>query len=157
MKIIPLTQGLFSLVDDKDYEGLIKHKWRAAQDGNSYYAKRGDNIRMHRQIMNAQPGQQIDHKDGYGLNNRRENLRFSTHQENMFNKRSKKNCTSQYKGVSYCRQTSKWKAGIQHNRERIHLGRFNNEILAAKAYDIKANELFKQFAKLNFPYSLIQQ
>ena len=58
--------------------------------------------------------------------------------------------TSIYKGVSFNKASNKWYARIQHNGQSIHLGYYTNESEAAHAYDRKAKELFKVFAKLNF-------
>lgn len=68
MKEIPLTKGQVALVDDEDYERINAHKWCARLDSklNSYYAVRSSPrdendkqhmISMHREIMNAQPGE----------------------------------------------------------------------------------------------------
>ena len=55
-----------------------------------------------------------------------------------------------YYGVSFNKTANKWTAQIRHNGQRIHLGYFTNESEAARAFDQKAIELFKVFAKLNF-------
>ena len=57
--------------------------------------------------------------------------------------------SSIYYGVSFSK-SNKWKATICHNDLLIHLGFFTDEFEAAHAYDRKASELFKAFAKLNF-------
>ena len=92
----------------------------------------------------------IDHIDGNGLNNQRNNLRKATHQENMMNRQSNKNSSSQFKGVHWYERTNKWQARITFNQKRISLGYFTSEIDAAKTYNKKALELFGEFAKLNF-------
>lgn len=152
---IPLTQGLFALVDGEDYEQLSKHKWYAKKNRNTFYAVRmiykpKKTILMHRVIMNAQPREEIDHRTRYGLDNRKTNLRFCTHAQNLQNQQSQ-NGTSKYKGVCWHNRDKKWHTQIKHNGKNIHIGYFNNEIEAAKAYDRKAKELFGDFAYLNFP------
>ena len=77
-------------------------------------------------------------------------MRFCTRKENQQNRSKNKNGTSIYKGVCFDKKANKWKARIKHNGQRIHLGYFTNESDAGRAYDRKANELFREFAVLNF-------
>ena len=149
MKEIELTQGKVALVDDEDYECLARHEWRTLKNCNRYYAARSRSILMHRVIMNAQKGQEIDHKDGNGLDNRRTNLRFCTRSQNNQNRR-KTWGSSQYKGVSWWKRDNEWEVSIKHNKKQYHLGHYKDEIHAAKVYDAKAKELFGEFAYLNF-------
>jgi hypothetical protein len=65
------------------------------------------------------------------------------------NRTKRTGTVSQYKGVSWHTRDKVWFARIQLNKQQIHLGRFNNEIDAARAYDKKAIELFKEFTNLN--------
>lgn len=65
--------------------------------------------------------------------------------------KSKKNTSSKYVGVTYIKSSQKWQSRISHLGKRIHLGYFETEELAAKAYDIMAIELYGDSAKLNFP------
>ena len=92
----------------------------------------------------------MDHKDRNSLNNHISNLRWCTKEENQHNRSKNKNGTSMYKGVSFHKPLNKWRAYIKHNVQRIHLGYFNDEADAGRAYDRKANELFREFANLNF-------
>jgi hypothetical protein len=163
MKRISLTQNKFAIVDDEDYAELSKYKWCAANHKGKWcavrYSKeeyrktgsRGTLVSMHRQIMKAEKREQIDHKDGNELNNQKENLRFSTQQQNVFNQMPIRQGTSKYKGVSWCRESHDWYASIKHNGKSKNLGHFINEINAAKAYDTAAKQLFGEFARTNFP------
>ena len=92
----------------------------------------------------------VDHKDRHSLNNHLSNLRWCTRKENQHNRSKHKNGTSVYKGVCFNKSKKKWCAQIQHNGQRIHLGYFLDEADAGRAYDRKANELFREFAVLNF-------
>ena len=60
------------------------------------------------------------------------------------------NTSSNYKGVSFHKASNKWSAQIKHNDQRIHLGLYDDEAEAGRAYDRKAIELFREFAVLNF-------
>lgn len=98
----------------------------------------------------------IDHKDGDHLNNRLDNLRLATTAENSRNTRKRVGCSSQYKGVCFSKgghhpRGRPWQASIQLNKKRLAIGMFASEIEAAQAYDVKARELFGEFACLNFP------
>lgn len=52
--------------------------------------------------------------------------------------------------MHYNKDRKKFVSSIKHNYKTIALGRFDSEIDAAKAYDLKAKELFGEFAYLNF-------
>lgn len=81
--------------------------------------------------------------------NKINNLRLVTHQQNQFNKNPNLKGTSKYRGVSYMKANSKWKSSIMIDGNSIYLGLYDNEIDAAIAYNIKAIELFGEHAKPN--------
>lgn len=158
MKEIQLSQDKVALVDDEDYDWLNQWKWYICTQKKTSYVlriKERKTILMHRQIMNAQKGELIDHKDGNGLNNQKSNLRKCTRSQNNANRHSFG--SSKYLGVCKATHTDNgkiyiyWHANIKKNQEPICLGIFKSEIDAAKAYDKKAKELHGEFARLNFP------
>jgi hypothetical protein len=152
VRCIPLTNGLFAIVDAEDYEWLSKYNWRTT-GGTEGYARStigGKNIFMHRLIMNPPAGMVVDHINQNRWDNRRSNLRVCTQAENLRNRRSCRG-TSRFKGVHWNARIRKWVASICLNRQLMHLGYFDTEIAAAHAYDRKARELFGPFAYLNFP------
>jgi hypothetical protein len=154
---IPLTKGKFALVDSEDYYRLARYKWCSSTCGaKTFYAGRrlaGGTINMHRLIMDAPSHLVVDHIDHNGLNNTKANLRLCTFAQNARNTRPNKGASSRYKGVSWKKSAKKWSAMIRCNKKISHLGSFENEIAAAKAYDKKAAEFFGEFAYLNFPPS----
>jgi len=140
------------LLDAEDFDKVSKYNWRVEITPWASYARATINkktVRMHKFITGFN---RTDHINGNGLDNRRENLRECTNQQNSFNSRKPRgNTSSKYKGVWRDHIRNKWDAYIKKNYKRIHLGRFKDEIEAAKVYDKKAKELFGEFAKLNFP------
>ncbi len=154
VRFIPLTQGKFAVVDAEDYDRLAKYKWSTSREQHLFYACRCNNYKrvlMHREILNATKEKVVDHIDGNGLNNRRNNLRLCTKAQNNLNSRPRRSSTSKYKGVCYDRKLNKWLSQIIWRGERTYLGRFKDETEAAIAYDRKAEQLFGEFAYLNFP------
>ena len=156
MREIELTRGKVALVDDEDYENINRHKWNAHFNGFSWYARRGENgkqggiLKMHRVIMGVlDPNIKIDHKDGNGLNNQRDNLRIATVSQNGCNKKKTANTSSKYKGVYWDGVTKKWRVQVQLDGDVKRLGRFGDEIEAAKAYNEAAIKLHGEFARLN--------
>ncbi len=154
IRFIPLTKGKIAIVDAEDYEHLKQYKWYADIQTGRFYACRFANkkkIYMHRYLTNPPDGLVVDHIDGNGLNNCRSNLRICSAGQNMFNKRAGKG-TSKYKGVCWDqRGRRKWQSAITCRGEYKFLGRFDNEIDAAKVYDKAAKRSFGEFAYLNFP------
>ena len=148
MKEIPLTKGKFAIVDDEDFDELAKYRWRYHNEG---YALRGNpTTYMHRIIMHAKKGQEIDHINGDKVDNRRVNLRFCTHSENLANQSKCQLHSSQFRGVDWYAPSQKWRATIRVVGHQIHIGYFTSEEAAARAYDRKAKEKFGEFVRLNF-------
>jgi len=109
-RVIPLTQGKFTVVDAEDYPSLSQFTWFAEGTPNNYYAVRKENgksIKMHRQILNAPDHLVVDHIDHNGLNNRKSNLRLCTFAENCRNLRNIRPKTSKYKGVHWRKRSKK--------------------------------------------------
>lgn len=77
----------------------------------------------------------IDHKDKDKSNNKIENLRKVTKQENSFN--------SSAKGYYYHKKLKKWRAMIGINGKRKSLGCFETEAEAKVAYQNAKKELHK--------------
>lgn len=154
MKEIKLTQGKVALVDDGDYEFINHYKWSY----NAGYAIRGvynkltkkiGRVSMHRLIIGAKKGQEVDHKDGDKLNNQRSNLRIATRAQNVMNTGLISSNTSGFKGTYFKKKTNRWFSCIRIGGKLIHLGYFDNKIKAANAYNKAARKYFGEFAKLN--------
>ncbi len=131
MKLIPLTQGFSAMVDDEDYDSLSQHKWHVSTLSWSCpyvrYAKRfvgRQSIFMHRQIIGALDGQETDHINRDGLDNRKRNLRIATRSQNGFNRGMQSNNTSGEIGVVWHRRNRKWQAQVMIERKMRYLGQF---------------------------------
>jgi len=159
MKHIKLTKGKTAIVDNDDYDRLmaLKCKWQAHKGYSTYYAVRDKKINgkrewitLARDVLQCPKGTIIDHKNHNGLDTRKKNLRICTFKQNQTNTRPHKNASSKYKGVRV-HKYGYIHAQIGYDRKVIHLGTFATEKEAALAYDVKAVELFGEFAYLNFP------
>ena len=151
MKQIKLTRNRSAIVDDSDYTKLSEYKWYCTHNG---YAQRDiwkprSKILMHRYLLKAKKGENIDHINGNPLDNRRKNLRICNQSQNTANGKIRKNNKSGYKGVSYNKKFAKWEAYITKDYKHIFLGYFDKKNDAAKAYNTKAKEVFGKFANLN--------
>jgi DNA repair exonuclease SbcCD nuclease subunit len=138
---------VFYSLEDADL--VQSTNWYARKDTNTFYVHSDKGV-LHRVILDAEKGELVDHKDGNGLNNRRENIRIVTPQQNQHNRGKHKKLSSRFKGVSWSKADQCWRAFIYFNWQQIYIGRFSDEIEAAKAYDAAALKYHKEYARLNF-------
>lgn len=150
-KQIPLSQGKFATVDDVDYDWLAKRKWSYDPKGYAIGKSANVSVYMHRVVLNASGPVVVDHVNGDGLDNRRENLRIVTTAQNNYNQRPRKRPkTSQYKGVSLNKTVNRWQAHIKKGDEyRRYLGLYDSEQDAARAYNAAARHYFGEHAYVN--------
>ena len=156
MKEILLTQNKVTFVDDEDFERLNQFKWCAMKGRDTFYAVRHSPkvngksrmIVMHRDILNASNGIQVDHRSGDGLFNCKENLRLATHAQNQHNKKQpQKNNKLGIKGVIWHKRARKFRAQIKANNKIIHLGYFSVLGDADSAYRKAEEKYFGEFAR----------
>lgn len=153
MKTIELTGGLKSIVDDEDYEKLKNFKWRCQRIHSLRYAVSGSKektVLMHRLILEQKDGVLTDHRNGNGLDNRKENLRSCTHAQNMMSRKIHKNNKSGFRGVYWYVQKRRWRSEIRFCGRKIYLGLHRDRDKAAISYDNAAKKYFGSFARLNF-------
>ena len=155
MKTIPLTRGLSALVDDADYAKVASFRWQAHRSRSSgselWYASNPTLGLMHRFLLGAADGVEVDHRNQNSLDNRRENIRVATRAQQMANRRCY-NSTG-FKGI----QEHKTGFAAYIGAKRRYLGFFPTAELAARAYDRAAIELYGEFACLNFPHHPLSQ
>jgi hypothetical protein len=145
-----LTKNYITVVSIEDAHFLRERAWSADENKKkkSVYAV-ADKMKLHRRIL--QIDGRVDHENGVGLDNRRENLRPATNRQNGQNARARTGGTSKYKGVCWVTSEQVWMAYIRIDGKHTVLGRFRDEIFAAKKYDEAAVKYFGPYARLNFP------
>ncbi len=154
--------GRFAVVDVEDIHIVACHKWYGLEPSSQnpgrtqIYAKcfKGGERRtfplMHRLILGVtERGVCVDHINHNGLDNRRENIRLVTNQQNIQRMRPRIGVSSLFRGVY--RDGDVWQACIGIEGRTLHLGRFICEKEAARAYDAMASKHYGRFAYLNFP------
>lgn len=141
---------LHALVDIDDLPRVAVRRWNVSPAGYAVAGRAGC-LYMHRVVMGAQKGQQVDHVDGNKLDNRRANLRICTNSENRRNQKIRKDSSHNFKGVE--RRTkgfrTRFYARIMVDGRRLALGGYETELEAAHAYDRAAAKHFGSFARLN--------
>lgn len=160
---IPLSLGKIALIDDADAELVLQHRWwlrpqRRNTDTDYFYAftqVRRRHLFMHRLIMGEPPsGLVIDHANRNGLDNRRSNLRFCTHAQNMTNRRGHPSARSGFRGVEWKTDHTRGKAFrgyIRSNGKMLRGPYFADPVEAARDHDRLALLHHGEFAVLNFP------
>ena len=172
MRVIPLTQGQHTIVDDEDFERINAHKWSAqkTREGDYYAIRtiwrpggRNERIYMHREIMNAPSDKEVDHIRGVKLDNRKWingecNLRVVERKQNEWNKGRRSDNRTGYKGVFFDpaqnHQRTPILCSLKRSNRRVRLGYFATPEEAAKAYDKAALKNDGEFVYLNFPNSM---
>ena len=154
--IITNKKGVkFTVLYDECDAFLIKNKkWWVHRGKKTFYAITlidGKPTLMHRFLLKSDClGKSVDHKNGNGLDNRRENIRVCTALQNNMNRSAFKNNSVGIKGVCVT-GSGRYMARITIKSRCIYIGTFNTNEDAAAAYDLEAKKRFGEFAKLNFP------
>ncbi len=152
---ILLSDGNVAVCDGSQYELVRQHKWTSCKGKYAMFTDNSSDprktVKLHNYIMPPMDGYMIDHINGNGLDCRSVNMRYASCKENCRNKSSQCNSTSCYLGVSIDRSRNLWIASIQVDGQTKHLGRYDDEVEAAIAYDKAALEHYGKFARLNFP------
>lgn len=149
--LIPLSRGLYAIVDAEDIGLVSRYRWNAAPHHKTFYAGRWQlrqdgtqhTVRMHTELI----GHHVDHQNGDGLDNRRSNLRKCTRSQNEANKRMRIGDPRGFKGVSQTSNRPTYAvccAGLRFTG-------FTSPQDAARAYDRAAVARWGEFACVNFP------
>jgi hypothetical protein len=152
---VPLTRGYEATIDAEMVEIVGQWNWYAKLKPHTVYAVRQEyldgaqhTLGMHSFLLGEKNGFVTDHKNGNGLDNRLQNLRHATKNQNGYNcKRSKLN-TSGHKGVHWVATHNKWRAMIRCDKNRIFLGYFNCPTSAALAYASASLKLHRDFGTI---------
>ena len=149
MLTIALPCGRVVLIDDAD-AWVTKYRWSAHDYG---YPKRYavidgkyTKVFLHREILQAPKGVEVDHINGDPLDNRRQNLRLCSRSENMRNARRRSDNTSGFKGVSFDRKRKMFEAYISHKGKKRSLGFFDDIETAHGARLKAAHQIYGEFA-----------
>lgn len=147
--------GRYVRVDEHDLQHVIPHRWSLLVPNpccpHGAYAQawvkdqHGVKRRMtlHRFLMDAPPGQPVDHINGDGLDNRRCNLRLVTREQNQRNRRARDG--RKHKGITQT-PAGQWRARIEVEGRSKHLGVFESPEAAGIAYHKAGVELFGPYA-----------
>jgi len=138
------------LIDKEDYEKVKDYKWSLDKGKITDYvvSRTGRKpVNIAKIILGTES--KIDHKNGKGLDNRKENLRFATDQQNAQNRGFRRDNVTGFKGITFSKFEKKYIAQIGINKKVIRLGAFVDPVEAAKTYDQAAVKYFGEFARTN--------
>lgn len=139
-----LPSGQEVILDIADIPLVEGVSWWAHPTPRSCYALSKNSrlskgrLLMHRAMLSAPKGMFVDHINGNGLDNRRENIRLVTHMENVWNRSATEKSAVGFKGV--CKQNKGFVAKITTNHRRVLLGWFPTPEQASEAYQRAALE-----------------
>jgi HNH endonuclease len=162
LTVVSRKHGTFRvLIDPEDWPRVSGRNWHVSKRRHGFYfhtdiyvGTKRTGVALHRLIMNAPDGVQVDHIRHNYCDNRKSHLRLGTQLQNNANRRKLPGKSSRYKGVSRYK-TCEWQASIKINRKSRYLGHCpdtpEGEIDCARLYDCAARELHGEFALLNFP------
>lgn len=160
--IVSRKHNIYALIDSADFKKVNKYNWYVFSTGKAskkqYVYTTINNkewLYLHRYIMDAEKGKEVDHKNGNTLDNRKSNLRICNRKQQARNTSVRKNSEIAYKGVSLSKdkkRNKKYRARIRINDKNIMLGRYLTAKEAAIMYDRAALKYYGEFARTNFNY-----
>jgi hypothetical protein len=156
---IEISSGENVKIDREDQDRVAQHSWRATKGTQGRLrvvtSIRGEDgprsVTLGKFLMRPRKGKQVyPRRFNEGLDYRKSNLvicDLKDRQRLLAKRRTK--TSSPYRGVSYSSADGKWKAGIEVNGHAMNLGHFENEAIAAQAYNKAAAEYFGEMAYQN--------
>lgn len=156
-----MKNGHICLFDLEDYDKIKEYHWHKNSNGYAVCNIQRNNewitISIHRLVMDAPDGVEIDHIHGNKLDNRKSELRIVAQSDNKKNRSINTNNTSGYKGVSWNKNKQKWVANIQCNGQQFYLGAFESVYDAYICYENAAKTLFGEYKRESNYDKLTQQ
>ena len=133
-----------SIIDKEDYDKVKNYRWKKYQENYAYarktFNKKKTITYLHRLVIDAKEGFDVDHINGNPLDNRKCNLRVVTHQQNCFNRKPNSRNKTGTSGVYWNNRRGEWASCIGIDKKRKFLGYFKNledAINARKDAEIK--------------------
>lgn len=147
-----LSGGHAFLFDREDFQIVKSRNWypnrKFGEKGTVYVIDREGN-QLHQILLKPPKRYEVDHIDLDPLNNKRENLRVCTHQQNQCNQPTQVNNTSGVTGVSFYQPRQKYRARIKASQYDIHLGYFHTFLEAVQARNEGIKLMFGEYGRLN--------
>jgi hypothetical protein len=149
--------GEYTTIDTEDYDKVKDYCWhKYIGDKGDIYAKSNTReitprtVRMlHQIICPCEEGYEPDHIDGNGLNNRKNNLRPLTHQQNCWNRDHYKSSISGVIGVLWDESKKLWKVNLGYNYDSVYVGHSETFEEACQARWNTEEEYFGECSKRN--------
>jgi len=130
-----------TIIDLDDLDRVKEYVWCMRPDGYVFNFTVG---RLHRFIINAKVGEEIDHINRIVLDNRKINLRIVTRSQNQINKDLHCNNTTGYKNIQWDVAREKWKVYIQREGKKLIQKRFDTIADAKEFRDYIIEEVYKE-------------
>ncbi len=136
MKTLQLTQNRVTILDDNVYDKVKDFSWFYSKKGYAV-GRMGTKklIYLHRVVIGASKGEEVDHINRNKLDNRLVNLRVCTHQENMVNVAMHSDNRTGYKNIHWYASRNKWLVQIMRDGKKYYLGYYKNIDEAVKVRD----------------------
>lgn len=141
-----------ALVDKDVYDRVKDKRWRKSTDGYvvryaSFTEEESRKKYLHREVLKARKNDIIDHISRDKLDNRKSNLRLVTTSQNGMNRGVNYNSETGFKGSTI--ERGRYVSKITNEGAIEYIGTFLTAEDAAKAYNVKAEEYFGEYACLN--------
>lgn len=132
--------------DIEDYDKIKDILWYKNNDGYILGRYDGNIVSQHRLIMNPECKNVVDHINHITWDNRKENMRTCTQQENTMNISMSKRNNSGIRGVYWNKNLNKWHVQISYKNKKIHIGVYdylNDAVMAREEAEIKYHGEFR--------------